>query len=133
MQQYINEIKSLPSPSFQQIRKIADKSLSHLTRAERDKLWRDLNQGVELLTSDESMCQYICSYGNMHEAKIQKALSSIQNPKEVFNTEIAIIDWGCGQGLATICFFDFLSNDFYLLQLAPNKFLTTKSRIYRHH
>ena len=108
MQQYINEIKSLPSPSFQQIRKIADKSLSHLTRAERDKLWRDLNQGVELLTSDESMCQYICSYGNMHEAKIQKALSSIQNPKEVFNTEIAIIDWGCGQGLATICFFDFL-------------------------
>ncbi len=108
MQQYINEIKLLSNPSFQKIRKIADKSLSHHTKTERDKLWSDLNQGVDLLTTHELMCQYIFSYGNMHEAKIQAALSSIRNPKEVFNTDLAIIDWGCGQGLATICFFDFL-------------------------
>jgi superfamily II DNA helicase RecQ len=108
MQQYIDEIDSLSSPSFQQIRKIADKSLSHLTKDERDKLWSDLNQGVDLLTTHELMCQYIFSYGNMHEAKIKTALSSIRNPKEVFNTDIAIVDWGCGQGLATVCFFDFL-------------------------
>jgi hypothetical protein len=31
-------------------------------------------------------------------------------PKEVFNTDIAIVDWGCGQGLATVCFFDFLKS-----------------------
>jgi hypothetical protein len=108
MQQYIDEIKSLSNPSFQQIRKIADKSLSHLTKVERDKLWSDLNQGVDLLNTHELMCQYIFSYGNMHEAKIKTALSSIRNPKEVFNADIAIVDWGCGQGLATVCFFDFL-------------------------
>ena len=108
MQQYIDEIKSLSIPSFQQIRKIADKSLAHLTKVERDNLWSDLNQGVDLLTNHELMCQYIFSYGNMHEAKIITALSSIRNPKEVFNTDIAIVDWGCGQGLATVCFFDFL-------------------------
>jgi len=108
MQQYIDKIKSLSNPSFQQIRKIADKSLSHLSKVERDKLWSDLNQGVDLLATHESMCQYIFSYGNMHEAKIKTALSSIRNPKEVFNTDMAIVDWGCGQGLATVCFFDFL-------------------------
>ncbi len=110
MREYANKIKSLANPTFQQIRKIADNSLSHLTTYERTDLWKNLNQGVDLLTTHELMCQYIFSYGNMHEAKIQKALSSIHNPKEVFNTDIAIIDWGCGQGLATVCFFDFLKN-----------------------
>jgi superfamily II DNA helicase RecQ len=110
MHTYINEINSLDQPSFQQIRKIADKSLSHLTKDERTELWSNLNQGVDLLTTHELMCQYIFSYGNMHEAKITRALSSIPNPKEVFNTDIAVVDWGCGQGLATVCFFDFLKS-----------------------
>jgi len=44
----------------------------------------------------------------MHEAKIKKALSYIKNPNSVFNNKLAVVDWGCGQGLATICFFDFL-------------------------
>ena len=110
MKEYIKRIKSLSNTTFQQIRKIADESLSHFPKSERDKLWQNLNQGVDLLDSHELMCQYIFSYGNMHEAKIQRALSSIKNPKEVFNTDIAIVDWGCGQGLATVCFFDFLKS-----------------------
>lgn len=110
MREYANKIKSLPNPTFQQIRKISNEALSHFSKSERDSFWQNLNQGVDLLDSHELMCQYIFSYGNMHEAKIQKALSSIRNPKEVFNTDIAIIDWGCGQGLATVCFFDFLKS-----------------------
>lgn len=110
MREYANRIQSLQNPTFQQIRKISNDALSHFSKSERDSFWQNLNQGVDLLNSHELMCQYIFSYGNMHEAKIQKALSSISNPKEVFNTEIAIIDWGCGQGLATVCFFDFLKS-----------------------
>jgi Asp-tRNA(Asn)/Glu-tRNA(Gln) amidotransferase C subunit len=107
MDNYNNEIQTLQNPTFQQIRKIAENSLSHLSRNERDELQTQLNRGVNLLTSHELLCQYTFAYGNMHEAKINKALSSIQNPKEVFNNNLAIIDWGCGQGLATVCFFDF--------------------------
>lgn len=110
MREYANRIQSLSNPTFQQIRKISNESLSHFSKSERDRFWLNLNQGVDLLDSHELMCQYIFSYGNMHEAKIQKALSSISNPKEVFKTDIAIIDWGCGQGLATVCFFDFLKS-----------------------
>ena len=110
MNEYINRIQSLQDPNFQGIRKISKEVLSHFSKSERDEFWQNLNQGVELLDSNELMCQYIFSYGNMHEAKIQKALSAIINPKEVFNTDVAIIDWGCGQGLATVCFFDFLKN-----------------------
>jgi superfamily II DNA helicase RecQ len=110
MREYVNRILSLPNPTFQQIRRISNEALSHFSKSERDAFWRNLNQGVDLLDSHELMCQYIFSYGNMHEAKIQKALSSIQNPKEVFSTDIAIVDWGCGQGLATVCFFDYLKS-----------------------
>ncbi|MBK8735888.1 MAG: hypothetical protein IPL98_08305 [Saprospiraceae bacterium] len=110
MREYVNRLQSLPNPTFQQIRRISNEALSHFSKSERDTFWRNLNQGVDLLDSHDLMCQYIFSYGNMHEAKIQKALSSIHKPKEVFNTDIAIVDWGCGQGLATVCFFDYLKS-----------------------
>jgi ATP-dependent DNA helicase RecQ len=116
MREYANRIQSLLNPTFQQIRRISNEALSHFSKSDRDIFWKNLNQGIDLLDSHELMCQYIFSYGNMHEAKIQKALSSIRNPKEVFNTDIAIVDWGCGQGLATVCFFDYLKN-----QGIPNK------------
>ena len=87
MIEYLNRIQSLSNPTFQQIRKISNEALSHFSKSERDRFWLNLNQGVDLLDSHELMCQYIFSYGNMHEAKIQKALSSIQNPKDVFNTD----------------------------------------------
>lgn len=108
MREYANRIQSLPNPTFQKIRKICNEELSHFSKSERDTFWQNLNHGVDLLDSHELMCQYISSYGNMHEAKILKALSSISNPKDVFNNDLAIIDWGCGQGLATVCFFDYL-------------------------
>ena len=110
MREYANRIQSLSNSTFQQIRRISKEVLSHFSKNERDTFWKNLNQGVDLLDSHELMCQYIFSYGNMHEAKIQMALSSIRNPKEVFNTDIAIVDWGCGQGLATVCFFDYLKS-----------------------
>lgn len=105
---YLNKIQSLGDPSFQQIRSIANEVLSRFSKSERNLFYKNLNRGVDLLDSNELMCQYIYSYGNMHEAKIQKALSSIRKPEEVFKTDLVIVDWGCGQGLATVCFFDFL-------------------------
>lgn len=110
MQHYIDEIASLSNPSFQQIRKISYQYLQNFTASEQANLWSDLKQGVDLLTTHELMCQYIYSYGNMHEAKIKAALSSIQNPKDVFSNKTTIVDWGCGQGLATVCYFDFINN-----------------------
>jgi hypothetical protein len=111
MNSYFNEIKTLQNPSFQKIRKISENALSHLSRDEKDELQNQLNRGVNLLSSNELLCQYTFAYGKMHEAKIKKALYSIQNPKEIFSNNLTIIDWGCGQGLATVCFFDFLNEN----------------------
>ncbi|MEE9431131.1 MAG: hypothetical protein V3V16_08830 [Melioribacteraceae bacterium] len=105
---YKYKIKELSSPSFQEIRKVANKSISHLSKEERDLLWKKLKRGVALLDSNELMCQYLFSFGNMHQAKIQDAVSRL--PKEIFENDFEIIDWGCGQGIGTVCFFDYLKS-----------------------
>lgn len=136
MKEYSKAIQGLENPTFQLIRRIAHNSLSHLTRLERDNLWENLNQGVDLLESHELMCQYIYSYGNMHEAKIKTALSSIRNPKEVFNESIAIIDWGCGQGLGTVCYFDYLNllkipnNTQKIILIEPSEYALDRAKVH---
>ncbi|MCF0174895.1 MAG: DEAD/DEAH box helicase [Bacteroidaceae bacterium] len=110
MEQYIEAINHLSQPTFQKIRQIAYNSISTLSNKERDKLWNDLERGVKILDTHELMCQYLYSYGNMHEAKIHTALGRM--PFYIFRQKnIKVIDWGCGQGLATVCFFDYLNNN----------------------
>jgi superfamily II DNA helicase RecQ len=106
MQTYIKHIKGLNSPDFQIIRKIADASLSHLSKGERDELWEQLNRGVPLLHSHELLCQYLYSFGNMHQAKLLDAFKQL--PNSFYTQAFEIIDWGCGQAMGTINLFDYL-------------------------
>jgi len=106
MQYYERGINLINNIDFQRIRQFANESISHLSKNERDNLYKSLCRGVALLDTNEEMCQYLFSFGNMHEAKIHDAVSSL--PESIFNDNFEIIDWGCGQGLGTICFFDYL-------------------------
>ena len=50
------------------------------------------------------MFEYIKRYGRMHYAKL---LSSFESTfPQSFDTPVNIVDWGCGQGLATITFLE---------------------------
>jgi len=111
MQNYQDQIQNLVDPTFQQIRKIAINSISHLSRIQHDELYYRLKRGLALLNTHEEMCQYLVSYGNMHEAKIRDAVSIL--PNQLFQNEFEIVDWGCGQGIGTVCFFDYLKTAGY--------------------
>ena len=116
--EYIERIHALQNPSFQGIRNIALEQIANIPSKERAEIYNSLARGVRLLESHEQLCQYLCSYGNMHEAKIKEALNHI--PSNVYaGKNIQVIDWGCGQGLASICFCDYLKE---------NKIDTTISR-----
>ena len=104
---YELQLRSLPSPTFDAIRKIASQQLAHLTKEQRDKLWRELERGTALLQTHEQMCQYLFSYGNMHKAKLLDAFEKL--PLSAFNTSFEIIDWGCGQAMGTINLIDYLT------------------------
>jgi superfamily II DNA helicase RecQ len=105
---YESKIRSLPIPTFSAIRKIATDELSHLTKLERDKLWTQLERGEALLKTHEQMCQYLFSFGNMHQAKLTDAFKKL--PIKAYESELEIIDWGCGQALGTINLIDYLQS-----------------------
>jgi len=116
-QPYIQQIQSLANPNFQHIVNVAKKNCGILCSGKQNcKPWNDLNHGVSLLDTHEKLCKYLCAYGDMHEEKISFAFNAIKQPQNIFNQDITVVDWGCGQGLATVCFFDYLNQ-----KQLPNK------------
>lgn len=61
-------------------------------------------RGVTLLTTEEEMYEYIKRYGNMHYAKLMSSFE--KSFPQSFNEHYDIIDWGCGQALATMSFIE---------------------------
>ncbi|MCH5240591.1 MAG: hypothetical protein J1F38_10235 [Muribaculaceae bacterium] len=52
------------------------------------------------------MKAYIALYWDIHQAKLERAFKNI--PGTLLLKNISVIDWGCGQGLASILFNDFI-------------------------
>ena len=73
-------------------------------------VWDELDNGVAQLDSYEQLSQYIFSYGAMHQAKLKQAFESIfsANHFPLTGQTIEVIDYGCGQGIGTVCFLDYI-------------------------
>ena len=65
----------------------------------------DLKHGVDLLKTDEALDCYMAAYGEMHLRKCKAAVQTL-NLESIGVFEIW--DWGCGQGIATMGFLEFL-------------------------
>ena len=77
-----------------------------------------LDHGTAVLATEEECSAYISAYGSMHQAKIYEVLEKISTAG-FHNSDIHIVDWGCGQGLATVCLLDFFDRhniDFELVK-----------------
>lgn len=66
----------------------------------------------------------------MHQGKINEVLDEIKI-NDFANTDLQIIDWGCGQGLATICLFDFFNKHNLSLDLVKKVVLIEPSEVAR--
>ena len=63
-----------------------------------------VGRGVTPLETEDEMFEYLKRYGKMHYAKL---LSSFElGFPQSFGEPINIVDWGCGQGIATISFLE---------------------------
>lgn len=100
-------IEHMQEPSFQKVWDIAFDFVRKLPSDLCDELHESLNRGIDVLDSEPLLQMYIYAFGKMHKAKLQYAFEHLR--KNVFKyREIEIVDYGCGQGLATICYHDFL-------------------------
>lgn len=97
--EYANEIFCLQNPNFQSIRSIAIRNTDFGEQL--------ATRGVQPLTSEHEMFVYMKSYGNMHYAKMQSAIPYIN--EQILQGDYELVDWGCGQGIATMSFIEYCS------------------------
>ena len=79
--------------------------------------WSLLNHGYDALDSEEKLDAYIAAYGEMHVMKCRKALQTFPF-NEIWSEDaglfqirkIEVFDWGCGQGLASLVFLQYLAD-----------------------
>lgn len=87
-----------------QIDYIIDKAKQELPFRLRSAPWKHLGHGWNLLGTQDELNAYLAAYGEMHKVKCNAALQNF--PYDRLPQRIHLVDWGCGQGLGTICMLD---------------------------
>lgn len=68
-----------------------------------------VGRGVKPLLEENELYIYLFRYGKMHKAKLESCFNEF--PFAEINQPIEVLDWGCGQGLASLVLCDFLINN----------------------
>lgn len=103
--QYSVLLSSVPS-RFESVREINSKLYLPI---KDDTIFHSLQRGVKILQDENQLFAYMYSYGKMHHSKLISAFKIL--PLEFFQKTIRVIDWGCGQGMAIMTYFDYLSQE----------------------
>lgn len=67
-------------------------------------------RGTKPISQQEGIVCYLAAYGKWHKNKLQIAFDKI-NIKNLCKGDVNIVDWGCGQALATLVLLDFLDDN----------------------
>lgn len=100
---YSKEIENV-QPNFNSIRQV---SVDRYTSIASDSIFYSLGRGVTVLTEENQLFAYMNSYGKMHNQKLTTSFDFL--PEIIFNDSIDIIDWGCGQAMASMTLFEYLN------------------------
>jgi hypothetical protein len=95
------------SVTFNNVWQISSDKMSQYTADKKTAIHRDILRGVKVLDKESELYGYLYFYGKMHNQKLVDALSCLPLNFEAENIEV--IDWGCGQGIGSVAFFDFFS------------------------
>lgn len=100
---YIEQINSVTNLTISDIISISQDLLPHQYH---NKPWNLVNHGVGLLSAEDQLCAYIMAYAEMHEVKCRAAFQNF--PFDELVSGFEIIDWGCGQGIASLTLIEML-------------------------
>ena len=83
-----------------------------MTPRERAYAYRRTGHGVVVYTELDQLDAYLVAYGEMHQRKLNAVFQKIDGTafSNFARNGISIVDWGCGQGLATLVFLDWLNS-----------------------
>lgn len=103
-------IRHMYEPSFKKVRDLACDFVKKLPQELCDELYNLLNRGVTSLNTEPLLQMYFYAFGNMHEEKLNLAFKYLHKYVKGVN-QIELIDYGCGQGLAAMCYHDYLKKE----------------------
>lgn len=105
MPSYEQQIQAINPLTFDAIRRVC---YDRLPEEYRNRPWTypGLDHGRALLQNDGQACAYIVAYGQAHRDKVYKAFEHF--PFYTLQQGYEIVDWACGQGLASVCFLDYI-------------------------
>ncbi len=96
---------------FLNFNKIYNQALDHysgLTQEKQKQVKEDLDHGKALLDNNDQLKAYIALYGDIHRKKMIRAYSHL--PNSILRSNFSVVDWGCGQGLASILLQEYIEN-----------------------
>ena len=102
--EYSKEIKQIQNPTFKKIRQVSVDYIMSIGNP--NSLHYQLNQGVTIIQEKELLYKYLFNYVRMHKAKLYSSFNKVIH--QLNNQTINIIDWGCGQALATSLLIDYI-------------------------
>ncbi len=72
--------------------------------------------GIRLLNRESELNDYLVAFGEIHQAKLLEFLPSIPF-QEFVDTGLILVDWGCGQGVASAVTLDYLRSRSYHVEI----------------
>ncbi|MBD3842155.1 MAG: hypothetical protein IE909_09765 [Campylobacterales bacterium] len=101
--EYAQTLYGLTNLSFEVIRKIAYDHIQKL--GDPEEFYTRLQRGEAILNDKNLLSKYLASFGKKHKAKLYSAYEQIIS--KIDGMQINIVDWGCGQAVATILLMQF--------------------------
>ncbi|MEN5232440.1 hypothetical protein [Sphingobacterium faecium] len=100
-----SELLSDVETEFMAIRRISVEK--HMANPDSKRFYDSLLRGVKILDDERELFAYMVAMGKMHQAKLVSAFDAFDFNS--LNGKVNIIDWGCGQGMATMSLLDHLN------------------------
>lgn len=111
MSKYKDKIKKLPRVTLDEISKVCRSMLPDEYKEHPWLLPYGDKNYARIFDQEDQLNGYAAAYTTMHKGKLRIAFDHM--PTDTFVGEIAVIDWACGQGLATIFLHEYLEENGY--------------------
>lgn len=106
---YSKAVKCLEEVNFYNLINISIQYIKSLPSEEEEELFYNLNHGINIYNDKRILMQYLYSYGYMHKAKLDTTFDVFF--QYILTQNIEVIDYGCGQALASLVFLEYIKKN----------------------
>ena len=100
---YSKNLYAIKNPTFAKVRQVSYEYIKSI--GDPQELFYRLDRGEAIIEDEKLLYKYLVSFGGKHKSKLESAFEEVID--NIKDTKFNIIDWGCGQALATMVLLDF--------------------------